>query len=99
MRSPRGSWLDRRPRSRNLLLPAVCRYLHRDGSLPQRYRPVTTSLLSALLVLATSVPQRPGAFLPDAPSGTGLEWMTIMSVVVPALVIIGLVWAGSKQTV
>jgi uncharacterized membrane protein YqiK len=37
--------------------------------------------------------------LPDAPSGTGLEWMTIMSVVVPALVIIGLVWAGSKQTV
>jgi hypothetical protein len=85
--------------SRNLLLLAVCRYLHRDASLPQRHRPVTTSLLSALLVLATSVPQRPGAFLPDAPSGTGLEWMTIMSVVVPALVVIGLVWAGSKQTV
>jgi len=86
-------------RSRNLLLLAVCRYLHRDASLPQRHGSVTTFLLSALLVFATSVPQRPGAFLPDAPSGTGLEWMTIMSVVVPALVIIGLVWAGSKQTV
>ena len=56
----------------------------------------TTVLL--LLSVAAQM-QRPGAFQAGAPEGTGLEWMPIASIVVPAFVLIGLVWAGSKETV
>jgi hypothetical protein len=31
--------------------------------------------------------------------GTGLEWMTIASIVIPALLLIVLMYVGSKQTV
>jgi len=55
-------------------------------------------LLSILWMLA-ALPQRAAAFVEGAPQGTGLEWMPYMSVLVPAVLIIGLVWAGSKQTV
>lgn len=66
------------------------------------------ALLSSLLV---SVPFGPEAgpealvrfqdgFLASAPSdGTGMEWMTVLSVVVPAVLIVVLVYIGSKKTV
>jgi hypothetical protein len=38
------------------------------------------------------------SFLPDAPLGTGLEWMTVAAVLVPALVLVLLVYAGPKDT-
>jgi hypothetical protein len=55
--------------------------------------------ISLLLTVLAAVQQRPGAFDAGAPQGTGLEWMPIASIVLPALVVITLVWAGSKQTV
>ena len=50
------------------------------------------------LSLLLSLPQRSAAFVADAPAGIGLEWMTIASVVVPAAVLIGLVYAGAQRT-
>lgn len=34
-----------------------------------------------------------------AATGTGLEWMTIMSVVAPAVVLVAILYAGTKRTV
>jgi uncharacterized membrane protein YqiK len=34
-----------------------------------------------------------------ASTGTGLEWMVIASVVVPAVVLVLLIWLGSRNTV
>jgi hypothetical protein len=34
-----------------------------------------------------------------APSGTDMEWMIVLSVVVPAVLIVVLVYIGSKKTV
>ncbi len=43
------------------------------------------------------------ALQPAAPamesSATGLEWMVIASVVVPAVLIVALIWLGSRRTV
>lgn len=51
-----------------------------------------------MYALALSVlPQ--ATFTPEAPHGTGLEWLTLMSVLVPAVVVIALVYWGSKNTV
>jgi hypothetical protein len=35
------------------------------------------------------------AFAPDAPLGTGLEWMTIAAIVLPALLLVALVYLGN----
>lgn len=35
----------------------------------------------------------------SAPVGTGLEWMTVGSVVIPAVLLIFLIYAGIQQTV
>jgi hypothetical protein len=41
-----------------------------------------------------------GAFdAANAPGGTGLEWMTVTAVVIPALLIVALVYLGTKSTV
>ena len=53
-------------------------------------------MLSFLLLLPSLLQAN---FSTEAPHGTGLEWMTIMSVVVPALTVIVLVYLGSKRTV
>lgn len=50
-------------------------------------------------MLLLSLLQRSAAFLPDAPTGTGLEWMTIAAVVVPAVLLVALVWVGRRKTV
>ena len=38
--------------------------------------------------------QQVSAFAPDAPLGTGLEWMTIAAIVLPALLLLVLVYLG-----
>lgn len=52
-------------------------------------------------ILSTVPPmlQRTAAFSAEAPLGTGLEWMTVAAVIVPALVIIALVYLGRDGTV
>lgn len=55
---------------------------------------IGTSLLLALLLL-----QRTAAFGSGAPLGTGLEWMTVAAVVLPAVLLVLLVYAGSRTTV
>lgn len=47
-------------------------------------------LIPALLHAAVS-------FQADAPHGTGLEWLTIASVVVPAVVLVALVYWGAQE--
>jgi hypothetical protein len=56
-------------------------------------------MMTILTLLLNRLPQRSTAFVADAPAGIGLEWMTIAAVVVPALVLVGLVYAGAQQTV
>jgi hypothetical protein len=48
------------------------------------------TLLSGLSILS----QRAAAFGVDAPLGTGLEWMTVAAVVLPALVLVVLAYLG-----
>lgn len=55
---------------------------------------IGTSLLLLLLLL-----QRAAAFGSGAPLGTGLEWMTIAAVVLPAALLVALVYLGSETTV
>lgn len=43
--------------------------------------------------------QRTAAFGADAPLGTGLEWMTVGAVAVPAFLLVVLVYLGRKNTV
>ena len=49
-------------------------------------------MLSIPALLQTAV-----SFQADAPSGTGLEWLTIASVVVPAVVLVALVYWGAQE--
>jgi hypothetical protein len=46
-----------------------------------------------------AVLQRTAAFVPEAPLGTGLEWMAIAAVLLPALLLVLLVYAGQRNTV
>lgn len=48
-------------------------------------------LLSMLL-------QRSAAFQSDAPLGTGLEWLTIAAVAVPAVLLVVLVYLSRSQS-
>jgi hypothetical protein len=50
-------------------------------------------------LLLTPLLQRVAAFGPDAPLGTGLEWMTVAAVVLPAVLLVVLVYVGSRDTV
>jgi hypothetical protein len=43
--------------------------------------------------------QQSAAFGPNAPLGTGLEWMTIGAVLLPALLLVVLVYLGNQNTV
>ncbi len=36
---------------------------------------------------------------PDVPHGVGLEWMPILSFVVPAVLLLIIIYVGSKNTV
>ncbi len=48
-------------------------------------------------LLATLAQRAP--FASDAPAGIGLEWMTIAAIVVPAVLLIALVYVGNDRTV
>ena len=50
-----------------------------------------------LLALLRSVQRLP--LQPDAVLGTGLEWMTVGAVVVPALLLVLLAYLGQQNTV
>jgi hypothetical protein len=58
---------------------------------------------AVLLTVALAAPParalQAGDYVAGAPSGTGLEWMTIAAVIVPALVLVALVYAGRQRTV
>jgi hypothetical protein len=51
-------------------------------------------LSTALLLLQQSI-----AFGSQAPSGTGLEWMTLGALLIPALLLVVLVYVGAEETV
>jgi hypothetical protein len=43
--------------------------------------------------------QQAATFQANAPAGTGLEWLTVGSVVVPAVLLVVLVYWGAQETV
>lgn len=55
-------------------------------------------MLSLLLhAVASGIQHRP--LVADAPAGTGLEWMTIAAVILPALLLVVLGVQSTNQTV
>jgi len=53
----------------------------------------------ALLLALSTILQRSSSFGADAPLGTSLEWMTIAAVVLPAVLLVVLVYVGRRDTV
>lgn len=51
-----------------------------------------------LLTLLLSLPQKTGDFVSAAPLGTGLEWMVLGSIILPALALVVLVYLGRHST-
>ena len=51
------------------------------------------------MVLAAALLQRTAYFQANAPSGTGLEWLTVASILLPAVLLIVLVYWGAQETV
>jgi hypothetical protein len=43
--------------------------------------------------------QNAASFQANAPLGTGLEWLTLAAIIVPAVVLVALVYWGSQNTV
>jgi hypothetical protein len=54
--------------------------------------------IMTLLSGVSTLSQRAAAFGVDAPLGTGLEWMTVAAVVLPALVLVVLAYLGPGKT-
>lgn len=50
-----------------------------------------------LMLLLPAILQQSTAFQSDATLGTGLEWLTIGSILVPAVLLIVLVYFGSES--
>jgi hypothetical protein len=55
--------------------------------------------MTQLVLALTPFLQRTAAFGAEAPHGTGLEWMTVAAVVLPALLLVALVYLGGRSTV
>jgi hypothetical protein len=55
------------------------------------------SFVAALLV--PTMPQAKAAFQANAPVGTGLEWLTIAAVLIPAVFLVALVYWGTQETI
>lgn len=51
------------------------------------------------MILATTILQASTSFQANAPAGTGLEWLTIGSVLIPAILLVFLVYWGAQETV
>ena len=43
--------------------------------------------------------QRTASFQANAPVGTGIEWLTLAALFVPAVLLVGLVYWGAQNTV
>lgn len=56
-------------------------------------------MIGTSLLLPVRLLQRAAAFGSGAPLGTGLEWMTVAAVVLPAALLVVLVYVGSQNTV
>lgn len=52
-----------------------------------------------MLLLVLLLFQQGAGVVPNAPLGTGLEWMTLAAVLVPALLLVVLVYVGAEKTV
>ena len=55
--------------------------------------------MNIMLLIATSLLPQATRFGADVPPGTGLEWMTVASVLLPALLLIVLAYVGWQDTV
>jgi ABC-type arginine transport system permease subunit len=51
------------------------------------------------MMLIPALLQAAASFQADAPQGTGLEWLTIAAIGVPAVVLVALVYWGAQETV
>lgn len=51
------------------------------------------------MMLAVTLLQNAATFQANAPAGTGLEWLTVGSVLAPAVVLVALVYWGAQETV
>ena len=51
------------------------------------------------MMLATVLLQESASFQANAPVGTGIEWLTLGSVLVPAVLLVFLVYWGAQETV
>ncbi|MFB6273244.1 MAG: hypothetical protein ABEL51_10160 [Salinibacter sp.] len=51
------------------------------------------------MFLALWISQTSAAFDATAPTGTGLEWLTVGSILVPAVLLVVLVYLGAEETV
>ena len=60
--------------------------------------PGSTATLTAMVLVATIL-QQATSFQANAPVGTGLEWLTIGSVLLPAILLVFLVYWGASETV
>jgi len=52
-----------------------------------------------MLLTALTLLQQSAAVGSDAPLGTGLEWMTVWAVLLPAVLLLVLVYLGNRETV
>jgi len=51
------------------------------------------------MILAASILQTSTSFQANAPVGTGLEWLTLGSILIPAVLLVVLVYWGAQETV
>lgn len=51
------------------------------------------------MVLAAALLQQTTSFQANAPVGTGLEWLTLGSILIPAVLLVLLVYWGAQETV
>ncbi|ABC45797.1 hypothetical protein SRU_0649 [Salinibacter ruber DSM 13855] len=53
----------------------------------------------APMMLPIALLQRAASFQADAPVGTGIEWLTLAAIFVPAVLLVVLVYWGAQETV
>lgn len=51
------------------------------------------------MILLVGLLQQKAVFQAGAPSGTGLEWLTVGAIVLPAVVLVVILYFGAQKTV
>lgn len=51
------------------------------------------------MIVAAALLQNSASFQAHAPVGTGLEWLTLGSILIPAVLLVFLVYWGAQETV